>query len=251
MKWSILLVLASLSLYAKAEPPHWSYQSPNGPFQWGNMEGYSTCSTGREQSPIDIEAGDSGGIVNVTPDSQLENLHLHWKDSPLSILNNGHTLQVPYAKGSFISYQGSDFELLQFHFHSPSEHILNGKQYPLEAHFVHSQEGKLLVVGVFFEEGQTNSSLEDIWSNAPDRLQTVNLPVTIDAKQFLPRGENYFNYHGSLTTPPCSKGVTWIVLKEPIQASRAQLQFLQQKMGGPNNRPIEPNEARMIGTFIL
>ena len=225
----------------------WSYSAPNGPAQWGNMAGFATCSTGADQSPIAIESGEVAGLRNAFPDNSLAPLMPQWNASPLNLLNNGHTLQVNYAPGSEIEFETNAFELKQFHFHSPSEHLLNERQYPLEAHFVHqTANGGLLVVGVFFKQGADHPSLESIWKNAPQAGSSVSLPITVNAADFLPNNSSYFTYAGSLTTPPCSEGVRWIVLKEPLEASAAQLRFLQQHMGFTNNRPAQPLDGRLI-----
>ena len=247
-----IALLITTSVFAQTAP-QWSYSQPEGPNQWGSLPGYSTCQAGAEQSPLDIESGMNAGILNVSVDSSLESLMPRWNSSAFNIVNNGHTVQVNYDAGSSIDFEGNNFNLKQFHFHSPSEHILNGRQYPLETHFVHQAAGgNLLVIGIFFKPGAFNAELEKVWKSAPAKEQSVSVKgVTIDVNAFLPTDMNYYNYRGSLTTPPCSEGVNWIVLKNPIEASAEQLQFLQKHMGGPNNRPIQPQDGRMIGTGEL
>ena len=238
-------ILFSSSVFAQAS--HWNYSAPQGPFQWGSIPGNEMCGIGTSQSPVDIETGKVAGIINTTPDATLSPLNLAWKNSFSHVQYNGHTIQVNYDQGSGIIYEGRGFDLKQFHFHSPSEHILDGKQYPLEIHFVHQSENGILVVGVFFEEGEENDQLNAIWKSAPIEETTNHSELIVKAQALLPKNLSYYHYEGSLTTPPCSENVNWIVLKQPIKASGEQLRFLQQRLGGPNNRPIQPQDGRMIG----
>lgn len=225
-----VMAIVSTGVFAQEE---WSYSFPSGPNQWAG-----TCAAGAAQSPIAIENGDIQEFKNTTYDSELKDLKLSWTSTNTKPFYNGHTVQVPYAAGSETEFQGEVFPLAQFHFHSPSEHTLNEKFYPLEIHFVHqTKEGKILVVGIFVEEGKFNAALSDVW-DARD----------ISGQNLLPTDLKYFHYKGSLTTPPCTEGVTWIVLKEPIEASREQLIVLQKITGGPNNRPLQPLNRRVIGT---
>ncbi len=257
MKKSLILgavaLLASSVSFAQSTPPHWTYNQPEGPNHWGNIDpGFKSCEVGANQSPIDIESGENSGLMNVSRDTSLEAINPNWGSSAFNMVNNGHTLQVNYDAGSDVSFEGKTFNLKQFHFHSPSEHILNGREYPLEMHFVHQSAAGILVIGVFYEQGQENPLLDTIWGAAPAAGQSATIAgLMINATDFLPKGMGYYNYQGSLTTPPCTEGVNWIVLKNPIEASAKQLQFLNRHMGGPNNRPIQPIDGRMIGTSEL
>lgn len=242
-----------VSTFAGAQtlPSHWNYGAPEGPFQWGSMPGYGLCSTGLDQSPVDIESGKNSGIINTTPDTSLESLSLSWGISKFTENYNGHTLQMNYDSGSAMTFEGKNYELKQFHFHSPSEHILDGRQYPLEMHFVHQSENGTTVVGVFFKEGQANQTLQTIWDNNPQQEGAIVVPgLSMNAMDFLPKDLSYYHYTGSLTTPPCTEGVNWIVLKEPIEASSEQLRFLQKRLKGPNSRPIQPQDGRLIGESL-
>lgn len=253
LSWLTLALATSTMAFAQTtpNPSEWNYNVPNGPYQWGSKPGYSTCSVGADQSPIDIEDGDNAGLMNVTPDASLEPLDLQWSASKFSEVYNGHTLQMNYDAGSKISLSGSDYDLKQFHFHSPSEHILNGRNYPLEMHFVHQNASGITVVGVFFTQGAANPSLQTIWDNAPKTVSTNTVAgLMINANDFLPKDLKYFAYKGSLTTPPCTEGVNWMVIKEPIEASAEQLRFLQKRLGGPNNRPIQPLDERSISESL-
>jgi carbonic anhydrase len=247
MKRLVLFVLVTTSSFSFAQS--WGYQNPNGPSQWGTLSpAFLSCQQGVDQSPIDIESGANAGLSNVTPDTALEALAPEWLNSQFNVMNNGHTVEMLYDAGSLLSFEGRDYQLKQFHFHSPSEHIVDGREFPLEAHFVHQSAAGTVVIGVLFAEGSENQALKSIWLNAPHTETTVNVPnLVINANDFLPSDLNYYHYTGSLTTPPCTEGVKWIVLKTPIHASRAQLQFLQKQLGGPNNRPLQPLDGRMIG----
>lgn len=245
---ALVLLTGTLSAYAGWPVPEWGYSAPSGPAQWGNLPGSTACSMGADQSPIAIESGEVAGLRNAFSDNSLPLITPQWSDSSMTIVNNGHTLQVVYAPGSTIDFEDTQYELKQFHFHSPSEHMLNERQYPLEVHFVHqTPAGQLLVVGVFFKVGAANAALESIWANAPTTPETtVRAPQLINGLSFLPAGATYFTYGGSLTTPPCSEGVRWIVMKEPVEASPEQLRFLQKTMGFTNNRPVQPLDGRGI-----
>jgi carbonic anhydrase len=253
IKLPVFLMALGLASLASAQtvPPHWEYGAPDGPFQWGSMAGYSLCGAGAYQSPIDIESGENGPLSNVTKDTSLEALDLTWGISKFTENFNGHTVQMNYDSGSTLNFEGKSYELKQFHFHSPSEHIQDGRQYPLEMHFVHQSANGTTVVGVFFKEGASNPTLQKIWDNSPKDVSVLTVPnLELNAMDFLPTQLQYYNYTGSLTTPPCTEGVNWIVLKKPIEATADQLRFLQKKLGGPNNRPIEPLDGRNISESL-
>lgn len=245
----VLLTAFALPGHAQVE---WSYHSPTSPSQWAQLsENFLTCDLGSSQSPLDIEAGENGGLINVSPPTNNRDHIINWKPSKLNLINNGHTIQANYDAGSSFQVEDNEYELKQFHFHSPSEHILNGRQYPLEAHFVHSSAQGLLVVGVFFETGNDHNELGKIWAHTPlIEGQSVHLSEDVFADQFLPSDKDSFTYIGSLTTPPCSEGVQWVVMKNPVNASVFQLQKLQRVFGGPNNRPVQAQNARLIEAHL-
>jgi carbonic anhydrase len=162
----------------------------------------------------------------------LEPLKFSYKAGGDSIVNNGHAVQVSYAEGSSISVDGIQFVLKQFHFHAPSEHRLNGKSYPIEAHLVH-------------EDG--NSILATLWRSMPDTEGKPHaLPAPFDVARLLPGTREYYRYNGSLTTPPCTEGVRWLVLKTPVSASKQQAATLSKVLRHPNNRPVQPVNARPV-----
>lgn len=201
------------------------------------------------QSPIDIETGNHFHFKNITLDPTPHALRPDWKKSSLSLINNGATLQITYDKGSSLKHNGQNFELKQFHFHSPSEHMLDGRHYPLEVHFVHKAlDNSLLVVGVFVKEGKENPLLKSICTNAPaDKSKLVHvMGQSINALDFIPSLEEYFNYVGSLTTPPFTEGVNWIIMRKTLEASADQIKKIQKILKDPNNRPLQPLNGRTI-----
>tara|TARA_R110001583_G_scaffold12410_6_gene55169 strand:+ start:14808 stop:15644 length:837 start_codon:yes stop_codon:yes gene_type:complete len=243
---------------------HWSYSGHDGPTNWANLANeYQLCGSGQNQSPIDIQS---------TVKSNLFKLNADYYNVPLQILNNGHTIQFNYSSisktqdhqvsldgkihllpsaktyNSSLKISGEKYSLLQVHFHSPSEHQINGQHHSLEAHFVHANTtGQLAVVGVLFNEGEANSSISKLWEFMPGEAGAVKTieGITINAGDLLPDSLAYYHYRGSLTTPPCSEAVRWFVLKAPQTVSTAQVKkFLS--VVGENNRPVQPINARFL-----
>jgi len=229
-------------LYASEKVPHWSYDGAEGPGHWGELlDEYRMCAEGRNQSPIDLVADVHAG---------LPELNFNYHSSPLNELNSGHTIQQNVQPGSYLTITGRDvkYELLQFHFHSPSEHTINGKPYAMEMHFVHKgKDGLLSVVGVMIEEGGEHPVLNKLWSFMPENTGDVSQqPIGIEETNLLPPTREYYAYGGSLTTPPCSEGVAWIILKTPIEASAEQIARFKERVGANTNRPVQPHNARLI-----
>ena len=164
------------------------------------------------------------------------------------ILNNGHTIQVNYNPGSTIKVNGNEFELKQFHFHSPSENTIEGRSYPMEAHYVHAdKDGNLAVIAVLFETGEKNAELEKAWAHMPENAGEKGvLSKSVDANNLLPHDHGYYRFNGSLTTPPCSEGVWWLVMKYSQSVSKEQIAKFANTMHHPNNRPVQPANARVI-----
>ena len=193
---------------------HWSYEGETGPENWGKMSKDNVlCESGKRQSPIDIR----GGIgVDLPP------LKFSYQPSMFRVIDNGHTIQVNYGEGSTLTVQGRTYQLVQFHFHKPSEERVNGKLYDMVAHLVHKDEqGRLAVVAVLLEKGNEHPLIQTVWNNLPlERNEEVSPPeAVLNMNQLLPENLAYYNYMGSLTTPPCSEGVNWIVLKQPVKIS--------------------------------
>ena len=225
-----------------AEGTQWSYAGPTGPAKWGSLDkGFAPCKLGTTQSPIDIPDADARK-------GDLPALLFNYKPSPLRIIDNGHTIQINYAPGSFVSIAGKQYELVQFHFHKPSEEKISGKGHDMDAHLVHQdKDGKLAVIAVLLDEGKENALIKTLWSNLPQAKakEIVVDTVKINALGLLPENKAYYTYAGSLTTPPCSENVTWFVLKTPVPISGDEIARFAR--GYPMNaRPLQPVNARDI-----
>ena len=184
---------------------------------------WAICESGNQQSPIDIKPSLLGSIL--TPPANIQFNYQSLTNFPVQ--NNGHTIQVnyPFPSGSStMTVDGTTYQLAQFHFHTPSEHLINGEAAALELHLVHqNSQGQLAVVGVMIENGAINNDLQTVFANMPQQTGINTAIGTINASTFLPANRSYYTYPGSLTTPPCSEGVKWIVLQNPITASQAQI----------------------------
>ncbi len=225
------------------QAPHWSYSGKTAPETWGRLSSeYAACSTGREQSPVNL----TRAIPAVTGNPVLQ-----WGDTPLRVLNNGHTIQVDVAPGSSMMLDGDFFQLLQFHFHHPSEHTVDGVHYPLEAHFVHRGPTGLAVLGVMFVEGPAHPTLAAIWDLMPPLPGSArDAAAAISPIHLLPADPTTWRYAGSLTTPPCSEVVSWAVFRQPVTASPQQLQSFAALF--PNNaRPVQPLNRRKLLLDVL
>jgi carbonic anhydrase len=236
-----LMLLLSATGQVFAEDVHWSYEGEDGPAHWGDLSPeFAACAAGMEQSPIYLAS-----MAEANP----ADLKFAYQSSPLTIVNNGHTVQVNYAEGSTLQVNGQTYNLLQFHFHNLSEHTVDGGATPMEAHFVHSNDaGELAVVGVFLAEGAESSALAPVFANMPaDADDPVMVDgVTVDAGTILPADQSYWRYNGSLTTPPCSEGVKWLVMTTPVEVSAEQVAVFTDIHSG-NARPVQPmNERSMI-----
>lgn len=217
----------------------WSYSGAEGPEFWGDLSPeFATCKTGQEQTPINVP-----GTAAVQPGSSLQ---LNWKPSAIHLENNGHTAQVNLDEGSTMAYQGKEYALKQFHFHAASEHQVAGKAYAMEAHFVHqSAAGELAVVGVMMETGAASSWLNPWWDAIPTAKGKVDAAGQVDPKAALPSELSHFTYSGSLTTPPCSEKVRWVLLTTPVTVSQAQIDKFTGILGPVTNRPLQPVNGRL------
>ena len=216
------------------------YGADNGSEKWGQLDGkYALCESGDMQSPIDLAGANAIGNIVLT---------VNYRAGPLTVANNGLTVQADFAPGSTMTSGGMTFNLIQIHFHSPSEHAISGKRYPLTGHFVHATEdGKLGVLGVMFEEGAANAELAKILAAAPEEKSDPAMVngQSIDPNGMLPADRSVYRYMGSLTTPPCSEGVNWHVLKEPITASEDQIEAFEELMGD-SARPVRALNNRLV-----
>jgi carbonic anhydrase len=236
-------VLLALSLVsASACASHWSYDGEGSPEHWGNLDdAWKTCLSGKNQSPINIDS---------TLNAHLTPLETHYTDGPTTLINNGHTIQAGEAKSTrdTIVLDGKTWTLQQFHFHAPSENTIHGKTYAMEMHLVHSNaEGELVVVAVMFDQGAKNEALEELWRKMPAQAgQSATLATALDLNRLLPDNKTYWRFSGSLTTPPCSEGVTWIVLKHSLTLSADQLEKFSHTLHHANNRPVQSLHGRIV-----
>ena len=232
---------------------HWSYEGEKGPKFWGKLDPeFSLCADGPNQSPIDIAKTSPASLPKLRAKFSPSELRIVHHEHVADEINNGHTIQVNYSEGATLTIGDSIFDLVQFHFHAPSEHTVHGKHYPMEMHYVlRSSSGALAVVGVFIEQGAHNAAFDPIWSNLPtkkgEESHFEHIQVNVD--DFLPHNNKglSYRYDGSLTTPPCSEGVKWMVLKTPIQLSAEQIGRFTAIVKG-NNRPVQPLHHRVIVT---
>ena len=236
-----ILSIAAISCYS-AEGAQWSYAGATGPAKWGSLEkGFSQCKLGQTQSPIDIpDASARKG--------DLPSLLFAYKPSPLKIIDNGHTIQVNYTAGSFVSVAGKHYELVQFQFHKPSEEKIDGKGHDMVAHLVHQGAGgKLAVIAVLLDTGRENRLIKTLWDNLPKEKGKEHVvdAVKISALDLLPANKGYYTFAGSLTAPPCSEEVTWFVLKTPVQVSADEIARFA-KAYPMNARPVQPVNGRDI-----
>jgi carbonic anhydrase len=219
----------------------WAYAGPGAPEQWGKLKPeYEACAKGERQSPIDIK---DGARLDLPP------IVFDYQPAALRIVDNGHTVQVNYAEGSAITLGGERYELKQLHFHKPAEERIDGRTFDMSAHLVHrSASGRLAVVAVLFEaREQSNAFLRGLWPHLPleQGREISNKEVMVDVNALLPEARTYFTYIGSLTTPPCTEGVQWVVLKTPVEVSPDQVAVFG-KLYSMNARPLQPARGRLI-----
>lgn len=264
----ILVLLNGITLNVYAErnesgiKTKWSYLGNTGPMRWGQLTpAFILCTKGSRQSPININYN--------TKMSKIENeLSINYHPAPLSIvndgttelnihntqtiINDGHGIQVNFSEQSpqeIIRFKNKDYRLLQFHVHSPSENELNKENFPMEIHFVHqSNEGEVLVIAVFVQTGEENLVLKKIINHFPEDHGIVHeiKEDMINPGDLLPAKQNYYYFKGSLTTPPCTEGLHWVVMPNVIHASSAQIVLFRKAAGGNNARPIQPRNQRKI-----
>ena len=245
MKKGVVLFIAMILIcsgLAFAEgKKHWGYSGHEGPSHWGELSPeFELCGSGKNQSPVDLK-----GMI----EADLEPIIFDYKPMPLEVVNNGHTIKVAYENESSIKIEGQTFKLLQVHFHSPSENLIDGKSFPMEAHLVHADDnGNLAVVAVMFEKGADNSTINTVWAHMPFKVGKVvsQSKIPVDLNEMLPENRDYYRFNGSLTTPPCTEGVRWFVMKEALQTSQKQLDVFHAVMHEDNNRPVQPLNARPV-----
>lgn len=224
---------------------HWSYEGETGPEHWGDLSPtYRIAKEGRRQSPIDV-------VWTKAEVSDLPPLVFHYLSEPASFVNNGHTLQHDERSASWISLGGKRFDLRQFHFHTPSEHTIAGRHAPAEIHLVHrGSSGKIVVIAILVEVGASDSEmLKAIRSMPHEHGGESVVRRDFDPIELIPDRHDYFTYEGSFTTPPCTEGVTWIVMNDPFRADPAALKEVRGILD-KNNRPVQPLHGRKIKTNI-
>ena len=222
-----------------AHAAHWGYNGAGGPDQWGLMKPeFSACASGTRQSPIDIRSG-----VRV----DLEPIQFDYRATGFRVIDNGHTIQVNLDGGNSIEVQGRRYDLLQFHFHRPSEERIDGRQFDMVAHLVHKDpEGRLAVVAVLLDRGSAHPLVQTVWNNLPLEKNTeVAASTALDMTHLLPADRRYFTYMGSLTTPPCSEGVLWMVMQQPVPIANDQINVFS-RLYPMNARPIQQASGRLI-----
>ncbi|ACA17099.1 Carbonate dehydratase [Methylobacterium sp. 4-46] len=223
-----------------SEALHWSYSGPTGPEHWGELDhAAQVCSIGGQQSPIDIVASTR---------SDLPAVELAWNPLAGKVVNNGHTIQVDVASGGTMAVGPAHYDLLQFHFHAPSEHRIDGRSFPMEVHFVHrdAQSGSLGVLGVFVVAGRPNPAFKALMAARPEQPgSAVPVPPGTDMTALLPAGRRYYAYEGSLTTPPCSETVDWRVCVDPIEVDAEDIRRFT-ALYPMNARPVQERHRRFV-----
>lgn len=239
MKKLATLSLALLAGFAiNTHAASWSYEGETGPNNWAKLSPENSACAGSNQSPINLTR---------FIDAKLAPIQFDYRHDAQEILNNGHTIQVNMQAGSSIKIDGISFELKQFHLHAPSENLINGKSFPMELHLVHAdKDGNLAVIGVMMQEGKANPAIAQAWAQMPKTAnEKIAITSNLSATALLPRNRDYYRFNGSLTTPPCTEGVRWLVMKHPITVSKAQIEAFTHVIH-PNNRPIQPIKARPV-----
>jgi carbonic anhydrase len=236
---SFAISLLSLNSAYADSSAHWSYQGEGGPANWAALSAEFSACEGKNQSPINLT-----GFI----EAELKAIRFNYHPGGTEILNNGHTVQVNFEPGSSIELDQVEYALKQFHFHAPSENQLDGKSYPMEGHLVHADKnGNLAVISVMFTEGKDNKVITEAWAKLPQHSGEKNLlPSPLSAEGILPSNRDYYRFNGSLTTPPCTEGVRWLVMKDAVAVSKQQIGAFSQALEHPNNRPLQALNARVV-----
>lgn len=232
------LAFLCMAAASAADHAHWGYSGEGGPEHWGQLSPeFATCAAGKKQSPIDLARGKT---------VLVSGLDIAWAKGPYTLVNNGHTIQANAPAGGTLTIDDKHYDLLQLHFHAPSEHEIKGRTAPMEIHFVHREQGgtNLVVIGVMITPGGKNAAFSELMAAAPhDEGKTAT--VTFDPKTLLPASHGYWTYEGSLTTPPCSEIVHWIVMKDPLRVDQADIAKFT-ALYPMNARPVQPLNGRAV-----
>lgn len=233
-----------------ATAAHWGYEGADGPLAWAALSpAWRECRAGRLQSPVNLPAA----VAVDAPAAAPAHLRVFHHEHAIDVVNNGHTVEVDYDDGDELELDGKLFRLVQYHFHTPSEHTVAGEHFPMEMHLVHrAADGELAVIGIFLERGAHNPAYDPVWEHMPhyqDGRQHLE-HVSIDIDELLPVARRGFRYTGSLTTPPCTEGVRWLVLRTPVGLGADQIAAFETLVHA-NSRPVQPLNARPLAATAL
>jgi carbonic anhydrase len=243
MKKILISIISLFPMLFISAQQHWSYEGQESPEHWSEIKGNEKCGQSKSQSPINI-------ITSKTKnDKNPDKLHFSYDYGDIKdIEDNGHSLQFDFKEGNFITYSGKKYTLIQFHAHEESEHTIDGIRYPLELHFVHKAvDGSVLVIGAMVKEGEENSYFEKlkIFKNLAKHSKE-DTDIIFNPEKMYPKNKGYYSYSGSLTTPPCSDNVTWIIFKDPIEMTEEEIVEISKHLPKSNNRPLQPLNGRKI-----
>jgi carbonic anhydrase len=234
------LALAGFAVQAQGHAPHWNYERGHeGPAHWAELDqAFERCAKGMNQSPIDIRKAVK---------ADLPALQFNYGQAVPTLVNNGHSIQVNVPAGQTLTVGEQRYELLQFHFHSPSEETVNGKHAAMVGHFVHrNTAGELGVIGILMQPGKTNAAFAPVFAHLPRKGESITVDnLTLDLGAMLPTDKGYYAFEGSLTTPPCSEGVQWMIMKKPITLGAGQIKAFR-RVFNANVRPIQAQNGRII-----
>jgi carbonic anhydrase len=226
---------------------HWSYTEEGGPEEWARLSPvYADCGSGKSQSPVNLLSGADNGSPEWKIEYKTTTLQISHNAHVEELINNGHTIQVTPQEGSTITYGGKLYHLKQFHFHTPSEHTIDGQHYPMEIHLVHqADDNSLAVIGVLVQAGKHNKAFDKLIQYLPNAVGEKKTydSVTIEIGINVPKDLYAYHYIGSLTTPPCTENVQWLVMKNPVSMSKEQIAEFSSRMKS-NNRPVQPMNGR-------
>lgn len=217
----------------------WEYKGSSGPEHWGDLaDAYRTCKSGKHQSPVDIDEPVTNG--------KLLPIKFHYKEADVVWKNNGRSVLGEMPTGNFVEVDGDRYDLVQFHFHAPSEHKVASAPYDMELHLMHKNtEGKFVEIAVLFEEGKANKSLAGLWKDLPSVNETHPEPLAFNPASLLPAKKTFYHYQGSLTVPPCTEGFKWFVMTTPVEVSSKQVdEFV--RVASFNARPVQPLNGRKV-----
>ena len=236
----VAVVTVGLAVFGGGDGPTWGYEGETGPEYWGTLsEDYATCDEGHFQSPFDLRP-------DVTAD--LPAFEFSYGEAPVAVTNNGHTLQVNVPEGHAMTVDGVTYNLLQLHFHTPSEYTIKGRTFPMSMHLVHATDaGEYGVVGVMLEIDEAHPTIERLWEVAPTSKGTVSSDETFEIATLLPANGDYMRFMGSLTTPPCTEGINWHMMTTPITISAEQVAAFE-AIFPMNARPLQDENLRLVVT---